>query len=89
MKSPGSEMPSGCGWYLFRIFMWALSVALLSMGAILLLFGIFSLSPVLDTRTVVATVVAPVGLYLLLRVGRGIWRDLTESPRKGDRVDKG
>lgn len=51
------------------------SAVLVAVGALLLLVGLLSSSPLSGARTVLA-LTAAVGVYLFILVGRAIWRDL-------------
>lgn len=72
-------MRSGCTGLLVALTVWVISAALISIGVILLVFGVFTLDPSLRPETVVTVIAAPIGAYLLIRIGRDILRDLREG----------
>lgn len=65
------------------------SVILVCVGLVLFLLGVFAFQPSFDATAVAVALLALGGAYLLMRVGRDVWRDLTEglSRRKPDRPD--
>ena len=56
-----------------------LSVLLVCLGLAFFLWGVFAFQPSVDATTVIVALLALIGAYLLMRVGRDVWRDLTES----------
>lgn len=69
---------------MLRLGMSAVSAGLIAMGALLLIVGLISSSPGEGIRTILSLVIALIAAYFLIRVGRGIWRELRE-PQPPDR----
>lgn len=77
-------MRLGCRNLVITLVWWVISATLLAAGAALLLYGLFAYGGPLDVRAVAALVIVPLGTYLLLRVGGGVWRDMRQdfAPRR-------
>lgn len=73
------SMRSGCINYIFRIGAAVVSAILLTLGALVLVFGAFDLDSSGGTRTVITTVAALGAIYLFVRVGKDILRDLRDD----------
>ncbi len=69
-------MKSGCISYALSIGMAVVAAILLAAGALVLIFGAFSLDSPGGTRTVITVVAALGAVYFLVRVGKDILRDL-------------
>lgn len=82
-------MGSGCRGLVVTMVGWVLAATLLASGAALLIYGIFAFGGPLDARTIAAFIVVPLGVFLLLLVGRGVWRDLRQdfSPGRPETED--
>ena len=71
-------MRQGCLNFIFRLGTSVVSAVLIAVGALLLLVGLLSSSPLSGARTALSIVAALIAAYLFIRVGRSIWRDLRE-----------
>lgn len=86
-------MRQGCLDFLFRLGTSVVSAILLAVGALLLIIGLVSSSPLSGARTALSIIFAMIAAYLFIRVGRAIWRDLRnpdqekESSRKDSNED--
>ena len=69
-------MRSGCISYVLRIGTAVMAALFLAGGALVLLFGAFNLDSSGRTRTVITVVAAVGAIYLFIRVGKDILRDL-------------
>jgi hypothetical protein len=78
---------SGCVNYILKLGTAVAAAILLSVGALVLLFGAFNLSPSGGIRTVITVVAALGAVYLFTRVGKDILRDLRDE-RTGDDEEK-
>jgi hypothetical protein len=79
-------MRQGCFGFVFRLGTSVVSAVLVAVGALLLVIGLLSSSPLSGTRTALSITAALVAAYLFIRVGRAIWRDLKrDEPRKEDK----
>lgn len=76
MRDEGFSVRSGCINYILRIGMAVVAAVLLTLGALVLVFGAFDLNSSGGTRTVITVVAALGAIYLLTRVGKDILRDL-------------
>lgn len=76
MRDEGFSVRAGCINYILRIGMAVVAAVLLTLGALVLVFGAFDLNSSGGTRTVITVVVALGAIYLLTRVGKDILRDL-------------
>jgi uncharacterized membrane protein YeaQ/YmgE (transglycosylase-associated protein family) len=57
---------------------WVISTVLVTVGAFLLVAGAVTFSPSVKLTTVFSIISAPIGAYVLIRVGRSIVRDLRD-----------
>lgn len=57
-----------------------MSAVLVAVGSLLLVIGLLSSSPASGMRTALTIVAALIAVYLFIRVGRAIWRDLKGDP---------
>ncbi len=73
-------MRQGCLDFIFRRGpLVVVSAVLIAVGALLLLVGLLSSSPLSGARTALSIIAALVASYLFIRVGHSIWRDLREQ----------
>ncbi len=80
-------MRAGCISYILRIGTAIIAAILLASGTLMLVFGAFNLDSSGGTRTVITVVAALVAVYLFVRVGKDILRDL-RSESSGDEKEK-
>ena len=78
---------SGCISYVLKIGTAILAAVFLTTGALILIFGAFSLDSSSGVTTIVTVVAALVAIYLFVRVGKDILRDLRQD-RDGDGKDR-
>ena len=69
-------MRSGCISYILSIGTAVVAAILLAAGALVLVFGAFSLDSEGGIRTVITVIAALGAIYILFRVGKDILRDL-------------
>lgn len=55
---------------------WVSSTVMVTLGVFLFLFGVLDFSPEARTRTILLLFLVPVAIFVLIRVGRAIIRDL-------------
>lgn len=77
-KDKSSRTKSGCIGLVLELGVWVVSVTLVTVGAFVFLAGALTFTPSFDIRTIVPIIIAPVGIYVLVRVGRAILRDLRD-----------
>lgn len=67
---------SGCLGIFFEVIVWVVSTTLVTIGAVLFLFGVTTFEGQFGVGTILALVVAPVAIILFIRTGRAILHDL-------------
>ncbi len=80
-------MRAGCISYVLRIGTAMIAAILLAAGTLILVFGAFNLDSSGGIRTVITVVAALVAVYLFVRVGKDILRDL-RSESSDDEKEK-
>lgn len=80
-------MREGCLGLLMALVARIVSVALVCVGMVLFLLGVFAFQPSLNVMTVAVAFLALGGAYLFVRVGRDVWRDLTEGLSERKKLD--
>ncbi|CAN5687365.1 hypothetical protein BH24ACT21_BH24ACT21_07700 [soil metagenome] len=81
-SGPG-RMRQGCFDFLLRLGTSVVSAVLVAVGALLLVIGLLSSSPLSGVRTALSIIAALIAAYLFIQVGRAIWRDL-RKPQEPD-----
>lgn len=77
-ESGRSGVASGCLGVVLDVGVWVLSTLLVTVGVFVLLFGVLDFSPESRLRTVLLAIFVPVAVYVLIRIGRQILKDLRE-----------
>lgn len=80
-------MRAGCISYVLRIGTAVIAATLLAAGTLILVFGAFNLDSSGGIRTIITVVAALVAVYLFVRVGKDILRDL-RSESSDDEKEK-
>lgn len=75
-KNSGARF--GCLGLVLELGGWVISVTLVTLGALVFLVGALTSTPSFDVRAVIPLMLAPVGIYVLVRVGRAIIRDMRD-----------
>lgn len=74
-----SRARSGCLGLLVEVGAWVASTVLTTVGMLFLVFGAFTFSPDVGFVTVLQVIAVPIAGYFLIRIGRGILRDLRDQ----------
>lgn len=78
-RDEATKTRSGCQGLLLEVGAWVASTVLTTVGALFLVFGVFTFSPEVGLLTVLQILAASVGVYFLIRIGRSILRDLRDQ----------
>ncbi len=80
-------MRSGCISYILKIGTAVVSAFLLAAGTLVLFFGAFNLDSSGGVLTITTAIVGVVAIYLFIRVGKDILRDLRGESDDGENSD--
>lgn len=75
-SAPRRDFTSGCVGILFEIGVWTLSTIFVTIGGAMFVFGVLSFETEVTFASVFALLAVPVTIFLFLKIGSAILRDL-------------